>query len=205
MTSWVSHDSEQPQALQPLTERVLRALPGERPVQVVIWALVPWANGALNLLLDTKSKSAVWEQSGILVVLNYATVSLAILLSIWGSRRIAIRLAELRGPQPFRELNSAAAPLLGTVATAMAFGITAFVQDGLIAAFVRGVTWLIVGAALWSFLWTSRLVLTGLSDEVGFAIGFGVLVVALATFFSSLVTSPSSNGRSQGGGVEARA
>ena len=233
MTSGVFHHSERPPALQPLTERVLRALPGKRPVQVVIWALVPWANGALNLLLDTESKSAVWEQSGILVVLNYAAVSLAILLSIWGSARIARRLAELRGPEPFRELNSAAAPLLGTVATAMAFGITALVQDGLIAAFVRGVTWLIVGAALWSFLWTyvslhvglhrlggqpvaedSRMdpglgirplgdvaftglwillgwlvpvVLTGLSDEVGFAIGIGVLVVALATFFSSLV------------------
>ena len=37
----------------------------------------------MNFLLDAESKSAVWQQSGTLVVLNYAAVSLAILLSIW--------------------------------------------------------------------------------------------------------------------------
>ena len=223
----------QPRSLEPLTERILRVLRWERPVSVVIWALVPWANGALNFLLDAESKSAVWQQSGTLVVLNYAAVSLAILLSIWGSRRVATRLEELRGPEPFRGVSSVAAPLFGAVATASAFGITAVVQDGLIAGVVRGITWLVVGAAVWSFLWTYLslhvglhrlgaepvadearmdpglairplgdvaftglwillawlvpLVLTGLPDEVGFALGVGVLVAALATFFSSLV------------------
>lgn len=140
--------------LQPLTERVLGALPGARSAWVAAWALVPWANGAVNLVLDTESKSAVWEQSGTLVVLNYAAVSLAVVLSIWGSRRIARRLEELGRGGHFRELNSVAAPLLGACSTAVAFGITAFVQDGVIAALLRGATWLVVGAALWSFLWT---------------------------------------------------
>ena len=115
----------------------------------------------------------------------------------------------------------------------MAFGITAFAEDGVIAAVVRGATWLILGAALWTFLWTFvslqlglyrlgaepiaeearmdpglglgplgdaaftalwillawlvPLVLTGLSDIVGFVIGGSVLAAVLATFFRSLV------------------
>lgn len=225
--------SPEPGRLQPLTDRVLAALPGERTFWIVLWALVPWANGLANLALDTKSKSPVWEQSGTVVVLNYAAVSLAILLAIWGSRQIAERLQSLRGAAPFPELNGIAAPLVGTAAMAVAFGVTALVQDGVVAALLRGVTWLVVGAALCGFLWTYvslqlglhrvgaapiaddarvdpglglrplgdvaftglwillawlvPLVLTGLPDVVGFAIGVGFLALALATFFLSLV------------------
>ena len=221
------------QALRPLTERVLARLPGERRLLVAAWALVPWLNGGVNLLLDSTSKSAVWEQRGTLVVLNYAALSFAIVMAIWGSRRIARRLEEACGSKPFRELNSVAAPLLGAGATAMAFGITALVEDGVVSAVVRGATWLILGVALWAFLWTFvslqlglyrlgaepiaeearmdpglglgrlgdaaftalwillawlvPLVLTGLSDVVGFVIGVGVLAAVLATFFLSLV------------------
>lgn len=220
-------------ALRPLTERVLARLPGERRLWVAAWALVPWLNGGVNLLLDSTSKSAVWEQRGTLVVLNYAALSFAIVMAIWGSRRIARRLEEACGSRPFREVNSVAAPLLGAGATAVAFGITALVEDGVVAAVVRGATWLILGVALWAFLWTFvslqlglyrlgaepiaeearmdpglglgrlgdaaftalwillawlvPLVLTGLSDIVGFVIGVGVLAAVLATFFLSLV------------------
>ena len=220
-------------ALRPLTERVLARLSGDRRLWVAAWALLPWLNGGVNLLLDGTSKSAVWEQRGTLVVLNYAALSFAIVMAIWGSRRIARRLEELCGPMPFRELSSVAAPLIGAAATAVAFGITALVEDGVIAAVVRGATWLILGAALWAFLWTFvslqlglyrlgadpitedarldpglglgplgdvaftalwillawlvPLVLTGLSDVVGFVIGVGVLAAVLATFFLSLV------------------
>ena len=76
-------------ALRPLTERVLARLPGERRLWVAAWALVPWLNGGVNLLLDSTSKSAVWEQRGTLVVLNYAALSFAIVVAIWGSRRLA--------------------------------------------------------------------------------------------------------------------
>ena len=113
----------------------------------------PGLNGGVNLLLDGMSKSAVWERRT-LVVLNYAALSFAIVMAIWGSRRIARRLEDCRGPMPFRELSSVAAPLMGAAATAVAFGITALVEDGVIAAVVRGATWLILGAALWAFLWT---------------------------------------------------
>lgn len=140
--------------LQPLTERVVARLPGRHWVWVAAWALVPWANAGINLLLDTETKSAVWGQSGTVVVLNYAALSLAVVLAIWGSRRIASRVEELRGASPFRELNGVAAPLLGAVGVAVAFGISAFVEDGSVAAVLRGITWLVVGVALWTFLWT---------------------------------------------------
>jgi len=224
---------EHPAELEPLTERILARVPGERRLWIAVWAVVPWVNGGVNLLLDSTSKSAVWEQSGTLVVLNYAALSFAIVMAIWGSRRIATRLEGLRGPKPFGELSSVAGPLVGAGATALAFGLTALVEDGVIAACVRGATWLIVGVALWTFLWTFvslqlglyrlgagpvadearmdpalgmgpvgdiaftalwillawlvPLVLTGLSDVVGFVIGVGVLAAALATFFLSLV------------------
>ena len=45
---------------------------------------MPWANAGINLLLDAKTKSAIWEQSGTLIVLNYAALSLAVVLAIWG-------------------------------------------------------------------------------------------------------------------------
>jgi hypothetical protein len=123
---------------------------------------VPWANGGLNLLLDTETESAVWEQSGTLVVLNYAALSFAIVLAIWGSRRITTRMEQLRGAVPFRELNSTTAPLLGAVVTAAAFAATAWVEDGVVAALLRGITWLVIGAALWSFLWTYVVLQVGL-------------------------------------------
>lgn len=150
------------EALVTLTDRVLARLPGERRLWIVTWSLVPWLNGAINLLLDSTTKSAIWEQSGTLVVLNYAALSFAIVLAIWGSGRIARRMEELRGVRPFRELSSAAAPVLGTLATAVAFGAAAFVEDGVVAALVRGTTWLIVGVALWTFLWTYIVLQVGL-------------------------------------------
>lgn len=115
---------------------------------------MPWVNGALNVVLGTESKSAVWEQSATLVVASYAALSFAIVMAIWGSRRLARRMEDLRGPEPFREVNNLAAPLLGAAVTAVAFGLTALVEDGVVAALLRGLTWLVIGAALWTFLWT---------------------------------------------------
>ena len=115
---------------------------------------MPWANAGINLLLDAKTKSAIWEQSGTLIVLNYAALSLAVVLAIWGSTRIATRLEDMGDADAFPELNRVAPPVLGAVGTAVVLGVTAFVDDGLLAGVIRGVTWLIVGLALWSFLWT---------------------------------------------------
>jgi len=229
--------------MHPLTDRILASLPAVRALWIAVWALVPWLNAALNLLLDTES--AVWEQSGTLVVLNYAALSFAILVTLWGTSRIARRLESLRATSdevlededpsdPFRELTSVGAPLGLVAATSVAFGVGAFVTDGWASALLRGATWFVVGVPLWTYLWTYGslqlgldrlgrerlrpeatrvdplpgvrplgdvsfmalwmllvwlvpLVLTGLPDVVGVLIGFGVLVLALAAFFLSML------------------
>jgi hypothetical protein len=96
-----------------------------------VWALVPWLNAGANLLLETGARSAVWEQSRALVVLNYAALSFAVAITLWGTERIARRLETLRVPtlnllegdgrEPFREMNSVVGPLLASTATAFAF------------------------------------------------------------------------------------
>ena len=150
--------------LRPLTERILAAFPGPRPLGILVWALVPWLNAGANLLLDTGSRSAVWEQRAALVVVNYAMLSLAIVITLWGAERIARRLealgastAEVFGRDArtsFRGLNSGAGPVLASVATAIALGLSAFAEGGLASALLRGATWMVVGIPLWTYLWT---------------------------------------------------
>jgi hypothetical protein len=116
--------------LRPLTERILTTLPGPRWVWVTAWALVPWFNAGANLLLDTGARSAVWEQSHTLVLLNYAALSFAVVLTLWGTERIARSLEDLGATTSrvletdsgghFRELNSVAAPVVASAATAIA-------------------------------------------------------------------------------------
>ena len=80
--------------LRPLGERVLAGLPGAR----VLWiAAGPWFPGRTRarVLLDTERRSAVWEQSRVLVVINYAALSLAIVISLVGAH-FARRLEALR-------------------------------------------------------------------------------------------------------------
>ena len=142
----------------------------------MLWALVPWLNAAANLLLDTEARSAVWEQNRTLVILNYAALSLAIGITLWGAQRIAARLEALPAATQnvlavdagdrFRELNSVAGPLLASAATAIAFGLGVLVEDGLTSALLRGVTWFLLGLALWSFLWTYASLCLGL-DRLG--------------------------------------
>jgi hypothetical protein len=115
--------------LRPLTERILGHLPGPRVPWIVIWALVPWLNAGANLLLETGARSAVWEQSRALVLLNYGALSLAIVITLWGTERIARRLETLRAAASnvlavdprgrFREMNSVGGPLLASAATAI--------------------------------------------------------------------------------------
>ena len=154
-------------ALRPATERLLERLPGRRALWIALWALVPWLNAGLNVLLDTEG--AVWEQSDVLIVLNIAALSVAVVISLWGADRIARRLEGLRATipsEPFRELNSLAAPVVATAATAVALGAEAFFREGWTGALLRGATWLVLGFALWTFLWTYGSLQLGL-DRLG--------------------------------------
>jgi hypothetical protein len=85
-----------------------------------------------------------------------------VVITLWGTRRIAQRLEEL-GAAPFRAINSVVGPLVATAATAMAFGLTAYVRNGSASGLLRGLTWLLLGIAFWSFLWTYGSLQVGLS------------------------------------------
>jgi hypothetical protein len=74
----VSLDS--PVGLRPLAQRILDDLPGPPMLWTAAWALAPWLNAGANLLLDTGERSAVWEQGRAVVIVNYATLSFAILV-----------------------------------------------------------------------------------------------------------------------------
>jgi hypothetical protein len=150
--------------LQPLSERILGYLPGRRVLWIVVWALVPWLNAGANLLLDTGERSAVWEQSRLVVILNYAAVSLAMVVTLLGApylARRAERLEEVASKvlsgvprQAFVEINAVRGPLLAAAVTALAFAASGLVRGGWTAALVRGGTWVILAVAFWSFLWT---------------------------------------------------
>ena len=153
--------------MRPLTERVLARLPGPRALWILGWALVPALNAAANVLLDTRG--SVWEQRPALVVVNYVAVSVAIVIALWGSGRIARRLDELRhsdAAAPFRELNSVLGPLVLTIVAAAAFTVDALVREGWTSALVRAATWLVIGIPLWTFLWTYAWLQLGL-DRLG--------------------------------------
>lgn len=150
--------------LRPLTERILEQFPGPRWLWIGIWAVVPWVNAGVNLLLGNERSSAVWEQGRVLVILNYASLSLAMVITLWGTGRVARRLETLRAPtakvlerhakEPFRGMNSVAGPLLASAATALLFGASALARDGWASAFLRGTTWFVLGVAIWTYLWT---------------------------------------------------
>ena len=228
--------------LRPLTERMLARLPGPRALWIVAWALVPWLNAGANFVLGTTT--AVWEESRTLALLNYGALSVAVVIALWGAERIARRLEALRATtatvlegystERFRELNGVVGPLLAAAATAAVFGAAAFARDGWTSGILRGATWVVLGIALWTFLWTygalqlglNRLgrerllpdaarvdpgqglkplggvaftgfwmllawlvpvLMTGLPDIVGVAVGVLVLVTGVAAFFLSLV------------------
>lgn len=167
--------TEQIDRLRPLTERVLDRLPAPRPLWMVVWALLPWLNAGANLLFDPESRSPVWEQSDTLVVLNYAALTVAVLITLWGSERLARRLEavpELTSgvlevdASRFREVNSVVGPFLAATGTAIVFGVSATVADGWAAGLLRGATWFLLGLPIWTFLWTYASLQLGL-DRLG--------------------------------------
>jgi hypothetical protein len=104
-----------------------------------VWALVPALNAGANFVLDTEG--VVWEQSDALVVLNYVAVSLAMVITLLGTGRIAERLESLRATTSsdhFREMNSTTTPLLAAAATSLAFAVAALVDEGWTSAVLRG-------------------------------------------------------------------
>ena len=117
--------------LRPLTERILAQLPGPRVLWIAVWALVPWLNAGVNLVLDTEGTSAVWEQSRALVLLNYASLSFAIVITLWGTERLARRLdgpsyddlerARGRGKRAVSRADQRHRPVIASAVTSIVF------------------------------------------------------------------------------------
>lgn len=154
----------------PLTERILGALPGPRAWWIVGWALVPWLNAGVNLLLGTDRTSAIWEQSTSLIVLSYAALSFAGGFTLWATGHLVRRVEALESkapvalsdPRPFRGIDSVAGPLFVSSAMALVFAASTLVQEGPTPAVVRGVTWLLIGIPMWSYAWAYATLLLGL-------------------------------------------
>jgi hypothetical protein len=157
--------------LLPLTERVLTRLPGDRWAWIAAWAALPWLNAGANLLLGADRTSAVWEQSTLLIVLNYAALSFASGFTMWASGRLVHDLETLRptsaGQPPsdgvFRGIYSATGPLLASTGVAIVFAVSTLAQEGVLAGIVRGATWFAIGIGMWTFLWTYVALLLGLN------------------------------------------
>jgi hypothetical protein len=165
-------ETDAERTLRPLSDRVLRRLNGPRAAWIAAWATVPWLNAGANLLLGAERTSPVWEQDAVLVVLNYAAISFAIVVSLWGARRIARRLEALQATTTgilergsagvFRGTNSASGPVGASLTAALIFGTSTLIREGWAPAFLRGVTWFVIGIALFSFVWTYASLLLGL-------------------------------------------
>lgn len=165
-------------ALRPLTERVLARLGGPRLVWIAAWATVPWLNAGANLLLGTDRTSAVWEQSDVLVILNYTALSLAVAVSLVGTATITRRLEALRTAParsatpdvergaPFRGLDSTVGPIAASGIAALVLGMSTLATDGWTPALLRGATWFVIGVALFTYVWTYGSLLVGL-DRLG--------------------------------------
>jgi hypothetical protein len=62
---------------------------------IAAWALVPWLDAGANLLPDRGARSAVWEQSRAVIVVNYAALSFTIVVTVLGVERITRRVETL--------------------------------------------------------------------------------------------------------------
>ena len=161
---------------RPLAERILGRLSGPGVVWIGAWAIVPWLNAGANLALGAEHASPVWTQDPALVFLNYVAVSFAIVMSLWGATRIAHDLESLlttpsrslegQATELFRGMNSRAGPILAAGAAALVFGLSTGIREGWAAGLLRGATWLLIGIALFSFIWTYGSLLLGL-DRLG--------------------------------------
>jgi hypothetical protein len=161
---------------RPLSHRITERLPGPWWLWVAAWALVPWINALVNLSLDEDARSAVWDEGTTLILLSYGALSLAMVVTLWGAAELARRLERLSArsgdvleaaPSGFRATYEVGGPLVGAALMGLAFGGTTLVDDyNWWAAGVRGVTWFVLGIAIWSFLWTYALALFAL-DRLG--------------------------------------
>jgi hypothetical protein len=158
---------------RPLTEKVLSRLPGPRRLWIVVWALVPWLNLAVVALPNGFGQGRLMNP--LAEILNRAAVSVAILLSLWGTARIFERLRRLPPVLSavieqderdvaalFRGMDSKAVPLVLTAASVLILPIDEALTGDIRAALIQALTWMIIGIPLWTAIWTYLSVQLGL-------------------------------------------
>ncbi len=158
--------------LRPLTERILARLPVRASFGSAPGRSCRGSTPGPNVLLDTGETSAVWEQSRTFVVLNYAALSLAIVITVWGTGASHGTWRPWRAPSRTRSSRTRAATPGGgsrrSRSRASTAGDLAFM-------------------GLWMHLaWLVPILLTGLPDVVGVVLGALVLGGGLAAFVLSL-------------------
>lgn len=163
-----------PRPAVPLTERILARLPGRRLAWVVAWALVPWLNLAVIVVLG----DGEWARTGVPLeeVLDRTAVTFAVLLSLWGTARITDDLRTL-GPslarvieqdEPdverlFDGIDRTMVPLLVTAAAAVVLPLDEALGGEPAAAVIQAATWLIIGIPLGTAIWVYLTLQVGLN------------------------------------------
>jgi hypothetical protein len=162
-----------PRAGGPLTERILERLPGPRLAWVLAWALVPWLN--LAVVMASGADNWATTDSPAAEVSNRGAVTLAVLLSLWGSAKISDQL-RLLGPalvkvverdEPavnrlFHGIDSTMAPLLLTAAAVIVLPLDEALAGEPVAALIQAATWLVIGIPLGTAVWVYLTLQTGL-------------------------------------------
>lgn len=157
----------------PLTEKILSFLPGPRRVWILVWVLVPWLNLAVVALLTGSGQARLMNPLD--EILNRTAVSVAILLSLWGTARIFDRLRSLPPALSavveqderdvaalFRGIDSRVVPLLLTAASVLILPIDEALAGDQLSALIQAVTWMIIGVPMWTAIWTYVSVQIGL-------------------------------------------
>ena len=166
-----------PGSTAPLTERILRGMPGRRLGWVMAWALTPW----LNLVVVLMNDRLGWTEPIDLKVevVNRLAVSFAIVVSLWGAARISGELARLRPAltevveqdRPavallFRGIDSVVVPLLLTAAIGLLLPADELLAGEWVAGVIQGVTWLVIGIPMATAVWVYATLQLGL-DRLG--------------------------------------
>lgn len=164
--------------LGPLTERILARLPGPRIGWMAIWALLPWVEHATFLWLQTAGILAGRHNPAGGAFARVAFSS-AIFLSLWGSGKIGREIQALRpnlsrmvrrgSEDPaalFRNVASTAGPLLLNAAAIVVFVTQTVLEAGWAESIVRAGAWLLIGPAIWTFVWVYLSLQVGL-DRLG--------------------------------------
>jgi hypothetical protein len=151
------------QGIEPLSERIIAALPGPRAAWVGFLALVPWLLAVLSLALQAAGELPQRDEvARELLVAGAFTYS--VLLSLWGGRKLIRGLGALLPTfsrmtphgsvdpaDHFRGIANTATPLVLTAAATLVFAIQGFLEGGWIRAILAGTASLVIGAVSWSF------------------------------------------------------